>query len=78
MRTAHIAFPCPDATHYHVQDEVVLLEAVDAASRPCASGQTGRVLLTPLLNYAMRSCATRSADDAERGKYENFMAELAG
>ena len=48
-----IACECPCCGHYHVNAETILVEILDAQGRPCTPGQTGRVVLTPLYNYAM-------------------------
>jgi phenylacetate-CoA ligase len=49
----HIAGECPSCGEYHVSAEAVLVEIVDDAGAPCAAGETGRVILTSLYNYAM-------------------------
>lgn len=49
----YFALQCPDHDHYLVQAESVLLEVLDRAGRPCRPGETGRVVVTPLTNYAM-------------------------
>jgi phenylacetate-CoA ligase len=36
-----------------VQSETVLLEVLDEQGRPCAPGAVGRVVVTPLYNFAM-------------------------
>ncbi len=46
-----MAFPCPFG-NYHVNEEVVRLEIVDEENQPCEIGQVGRVLVTPLYNFA--------------------------
>lgn len=46
-----VASPCPAGHGLHVHAENVLLEVVDDAGRPCAPGETGRVLLTSLHQY---------------------------
>jgi phenylacetate-CoA ligase len=51
--TGLIACECPWCGHYHVNAETVLVEILDAKGRPCAPGETGRVVLTALYNYAM-------------------------
>jgi phenylacetate-CoA ligase len=51
--TGLIACECPWCGHYHVNAETVLVEILDAEGRPCAPGETGRVVLTALYNYAM-------------------------
>lgn len=49
----YLALQCPQHEHYHVQSEGVLLEVLDEAGAPCAPGQVGRVVVTPLHNFAM-------------------------
>jgi phenylacetate-CoA ligase len=49
----YLALQCPDHEHYHVQAEGVWLEVLDEKGRPCASGEIGRVVITPLHNFAM-------------------------
>jgi phenylacetate-CoA ligase len=49
----YIATQCPRHEHYHVASETVLVEVLDEQGRPCAPGQVGRVVLTPLHNFAM-------------------------
>lgn len=51
--TSYIALQCPEHTHYHIQSESALVEILDDANRPCAPGQMGRVVVTPLHNFAM-------------------------
>lgn len=46
-----IAQQCPSGTHFHINEEIVYVEIVDDAGRPCAVGETGRVLVTLLYNY---------------------------
>lgn len=49
----YIALQCPDSTSYHVQSECVLVEVLDDDGRPCATGETGRVIVTDLHNFSM-------------------------
>jgi len=49
---AFLAWQCP-AGSYHVNAEHVLVEIVDAAGRPAAPGEMGRVLVTTLENFLM-------------------------
>lgn len=49
----YLALPCPDYPHYHVQSETVFVEILDAEDEPCLPGQSGRVVATPLHNFAM-------------------------
>lgn len=47
-----MALPCPEAGTYHVFAEVTLVEIVDEDGKPCAPGETGRVLVTPFYSTA--------------------------
>lgn len=49
----YIALQCPKHEHYHIQSEGILVEVLDAHGRPCIPGQVGRVVVTPLHNFAM-------------------------
>jgi len=53
QEVGYIALQCPDHEHYHVQSEGILAEVLDERGRPCKPGETGRVVLTPLHNFAM-------------------------
>ena len=48
----YLALQCPKHDHYHVQSENVLLEIVDEEGNPCAPGESGRVLVSSLHNFA--------------------------
>jgi phenylacetate-CoA ligase len=50
--TGYLAHQCPDHEHYHVQSESAYLEIVDENGAPCPVGETGRVLVTTLHNFA--------------------------
>jgi phenylacetate-CoA ligase len=47
----YLASECPEGHGHHVHAENVLLEVLDGQDRPCAPGQTGRVVLTTLHNF---------------------------
>ena len=47
-----LAVQCPSAPHYHAQSENVLIEILDADGGPCPPGQTGRLVITALHNFA--------------------------
>jgi phenylacetate-CoA ligase len=49
----YIALQCPRYEHYHVQAENLLVEILDEAGKACGPGETGRVVLTTLHNFAM-------------------------
>jgi len=62
-----IALQCPGGTHYHAQSEVILTEILDDSGKPCRPGQLGRVVLTPLHNFAMPLLRYDIGDYAEVG-----------
>lgn len=64
----YMALECPaQEGRFHVQAEGVLLEVLDAAGCPCAPGETGRVIITPLHNFAMPLLRYEIGDEAELG-----------
>ena len=63
----HIALQCPEYEHYHVAAEDALVEILDAEERPCGPGQTGRVVVTSLHNFAMPLIRYAVGDYAEVG-----------
>lgn len=64
----YLALECPDRPgSYHVQSESVRLEVLDGAGRPCAPGEVGRVVVTPLHNLAMPLIRYDIGDAAEVG-----------
>ena len=63
----YLALQCPDHEHYHVQSEGVLIEVLDEQERPCGPGQFGRVVVTPLHNFAMPLIRYDIGDFAEVG-----------
>ena len=48
-----IAFQCPDHAGLHVQSEHVYVEVLRDDGSPCAPGESGRVIVTDLHNFAM-------------------------
>jgi phenylacetate-CoA ligase len=65
--TGAIALQCPGHDHYHVQSESVLVEVLRDDGTPCAPGETGQVVLTPLHNFAMPLLRYAIDDRAEIG-----------
>jgi phenylacetate-CoA ligase len=63
----YLALQCPSGDHYHVQSENVLLEIVDNEGLPCRTGEIGRVLITPLHNFATPLIRYEVGDMAEFG-----------
>jgi phenylacetate-CoA ligase len=47
-----IALECPESGLYHVHAESLIVEVLDEAGKPCAAGETGRVVVTDLHNFA--------------------------
>jgi phenylacetate-CoA ligase len=48
-----IACECPSHQGYHLQNELARIELLDERNRPVKAGQWGRVVATPLYNFAM-------------------------
>jgi phenylacetate-CoA ligase len=48
-----IACECPSRQGYHLQSELVRIELLDERDQPVKEGQWGRVIATPLYNFAM-------------------------
>jgi phenylacetate-CoA ligase len=67
IETGVIALQCPEHEHYHVACEGIFVEVLDAAGRPCAPGEVGRVVLTPLHNFAYPLIRYEIGDYAEVG-----------
>lgn len=68
FEAGYLALQCPAGTHYHVHAEGVLLEVLDDRDRPCEPGQVGRVVVTPLHNFAMPLIRYELGDYAEAGE----------
>lgn len=51
--TGFLSMQCPEHDHHHVMAETMKLEIIDDAGHPCGPGQIGRVIITPLHNFAM-------------------------
>ncbi len=63
----YLAVQCPQADHFHVQAENVILEIVDDEGKACPAGVTGRVLITSLNNFATPLIRYEVGDYAEFG-----------
>ncbi len=68
QETGFIAVQCPDHPHYHVQSESVLVEILDDDGKPCRPGETGRVVITDLHNFATALVRYECGDYAEVGE----------
>lgn len=64
----YLGLQCPDAEHYHLQSETVLVEVLDAHGTACSPGEVGRVVATPLHNVAMPLLRYELGDYAEVGE----------
>ncbi|MFQ5668733.1 MAG: phenylacetate--CoA ligase family protein [Candidatus Binatia bacterium] len=64
----YIALQCPEHEHYHVQAEGIFVEVLDEHGRPCTAGEVGRVVVTPLHNFAMPLIRYEVGDYAEVGE----------
>ncbi len=62
-----MALECPNHEHLHVQSESVLLEVLDEKGDPCAPGEVGRIIATPLHNFATPLIRYFVGDYAEVG-----------
>jgi phenylacetate-CoA ligase len=65
--SSYLALQCPEEGRYHVQSEGILLEVLDG-DRPCGPGEVGRVVVTPLHNFAMPLIREELGDYAEVGE----------
>ena len=62
-----IALQCPDTKNYHLQSECLRVEVIRSDGTPCSAGEIGRVLVTPLHNFAMPLIRYDLGDYAEAG-----------
>ena len=66
--TGYIALQCPSGTNFHANSESVFVEVIDADGSPCSPGEIGRVIVTPLHNFAMPLLRYQVGDEAEVGQ----------
>jgi phenylacetate-CoA ligase len=62
-----LALQCPDHHHLHAISDVAKLEVLDDRNQPCGPGEIGRVVVTPLHNFAMPLLRYEIGDLAEVG-----------
>nr|WP_316626966.1 hypothetical protein [uncultured Brevundimonas sp.] len=65
--TGYLALQCPESDNYHLQSESALVEILRPDGTPCDVGETGRVVVTPLHNFAMPLIRYELGDQAELG-----------
>lgn len=63
----YVALQCPQADHYHVMSEGLLVEVIDDEGLPCVPEQTGRIVVSMLHNFAMPLIRYEIGDLAEVG-----------
>ncbi len=68
VECGYAAIQCPRHEHYHVQSEFNVVEILDDAGRPCRPGEIGRIVVTPLQNFAMPLLRYETGDLAEPGE----------
>jgi len=64
--SGYVALECPQGG-YHIQSEGVYVEILDEDGVPCRTGETGRVVVTPLHNFAFPLIRYDLQDFAEVG-----------
>jgi phenylacetate-CoA ligase len=64
----YLALQCPTSERYHVMSELVVVEVLDEQGRACPPGETGRVVVTQLHNYAMPLLRYDLGDYAQVGE----------
>src|SRR5262249_23061926 len=62
-----LALQCPRSEQYHIQSEAALVEILNDEGWPCAPGEIGHVVATPLHNFAMPLIRYRIGDMAQAG-----------
>lgn len=67
QEVGYIALQCPDHAHYHVQSETIHVEVLREDGEPCAPGEAGRVVVTPLHHFGTPLLRYEIGDGAEVG-----------
>ncbi|MGH8668608.1 MAG: phenylacetate--CoA ligase family protein [Burkholderiales bacterium] len=62
-----LALQCPESPHYHLQSENAYVEVLREDGSPCEAGETGRVVVTGLHNFAMPLLRYELGDMAQLG-----------
>lgn len=68
QEVGYIALQCPTHAHYHVQAERLIVEVLREDGTPCVPGETGRVVVTDLHNFATPILRYELGDYAEVGR----------
>ena len=67
VELGYLALQCPESENLHIQSEGALVEVLDNDNRPCGPNTVGRVVVTPLHNFAMPLIRYANGDFAETG-----------
>lgn len=67
QEVGYIALQCPEHEHYHLQSEIAYIEILNSQGDPCQLGEIGKVVVTPLHNFAMPLLRYDIGDYAEVG-----------
>lgn len=62
-----IGYACPRCNNYHLTHEGLFVELLDDEGAPVRIGETGRIVVTSLYNYAMPLIRYETGDYATRG-----------
>lgn len=68
QEAGYVALQCPEHTHYHAQSENMIVEILNDDGSACAPGQSGRVVVTHLHNFASPLIRYDIGDFAEVGE----------
>jgi phenylacetate-CoA ligase len=63
----HVAAECPDCGQYHISAESMLVEVLRVDGTPAPAGETGKLVVTSLYNFAMPLIRYEPGDSAEVG-----------
>lgn len=63
----YVALQCPESELYHIMAESLIVEVLDEAGRACADGETGRLIITDLHNFATPMIRYETGDYAVAG-----------
>jgi phenylacetate-CoA ligase len=67
QEAGHIAVQCSACGEYHISAEAGVIEVLDIEGSPAGPGEIGRVVVTPLYNFAMPLIRYELGDMAEVG-----------
>jgi phenylacetate-CoA ligase len=67
QEAGYLALECPDHEGYHVQAESAIVEILREDGTPCVPREIGRVVVTPLHNFALPLVRYEIGDYAEAG-----------